>query len=150
MNNIRSILVAILCMVLYSFISTSCDKDESSLDSTIDMKLVGIWEAIEMISEYQEDTVTYTESQLDSIGLVWTFKIKVNGTLEQTTNLSGPLVTFPGKWKTSADQLTMILTGPDGDQGTLVYEYAIDGNILNLSWTLQNGTKFYAKFTRQE
>jgi hypothetical protein len=149
MNNLRSILVAILCMVLCSLISQGCNKDESSSEPAGDMKLAGTWKVTKTSSEYQGETETYTESQLDSIGLVWTFKIKDDGTVEQTTNLSGPLITLSGTWKTTATQLTMILTGPTGNPGTLIYEYAIDGNLLKLNWTMPNGTRFSAEFTKQ-
>ena len=143
-------MMAILCIVLCTIIITGCDKDESLAEPPDDMTLVGIWKVTEVSSEYQGETITYIQSQLDSMGLVWIFNIKDNGTIEQTTNLSGPLVTFPGTWKTTADQLSMTLTGPDGDPGTLVYEYAVDGNLLMLQWALPNGgTKFYAVFTKQ-
>ena len=56
---------------------------------------------------------------------------------------------MPGTWSTSANQLTMILTGPTGESATLVYEYAIDGNLLKLNWEIPAGTKFYAEFTKQ-
>ena len=63
--------------------------------------------------------------------------------------MSGPLVTMPGTWSTSSNQLTMILIGPSGEPGTLVYEYEIDDNILKLDWELSGGTKLYAEFTKQ-
>ncbi len=63
--------------------------------------------------------------------------------------MSGPLVTMPGTWSTSANQLTTILTGPTGGTGTVVYEYAIDGNILELNWQIPAGSEFYAEFTKQ-
>jgi hypothetical protein len=55
-----------------------------------------------------------------------------------------------GTWEASANQLTMNLTGPGGEDGTMVYDYAIDGNILKLIWSIPSGTKFYTEFTRQE
>jgi hypothetical protein len=150
MKNFGLVSVAILFMAPFFLFTSSCDKDESTAGPTSDMTLAGIWEATKMIWEYQGETGTYTENQLDSLGLVWTFNIKEDGTMEQTTNISGPLVTFQGTWEASANQLTMNLTGPGGEEGTMVYEYAIDGNILKLSWSIPSGTKFYTEFTRQE
>ncbi len=113
------------------------------------MALAGNWKLTKMSSEYQGETETFTESQLDSLGLVWTYKIEDDGTIEQTTNISGTLITMQGTWETSANKLTLILTGPTGGSGTLVYEYLIDGNILKLNWDIPAGTKFYAEFTKQ-
>ncbi|MBN1791503.1 MAG: lipocalin family protein [Bacteroidales bacterium] len=138
------------CLVVLSLITISCDKEEDNTYPARDMALVGLWKITASTAIYQGDTISYSERQLDSLDVVWIFKIKDNGTIEQTTNMSGPLVTFPGTWKTAADQLTMTLTGPDGDLGTLTYEYAIDGNLLMLQWALPNGgTKYCAGFTKQ-
>ena len=150
MKNFRPVKVAVLLMALFYLFTSSCDKDESTAGPTSDATLVGIWKVTRTIWEYQGETGTYTENQLDSLGLVWTFNIKVDGTMEQTTNISGPLVTFQGTWVASANQLTMNLTGPGGEEGTMVYDYVIDGNILKLIWSIPSGTKFYTEFTRQE
>jgi len=150
MIHFRLVKAAIPCIVLFFLILQGCDKDESSAERENDMTLVAVWEVTKISSEYQGDIVTYTESQLDSIGFVWIFNIKDDGNIEQTTNIDGPLVTFQGTWETSVNQLTMNLTGPGGEDGTMVYEYAVDENILKLDWSLQAGTKFYAEFTSQE
>ncbi len=42
-----------------------------------------------MSSEYQGVTDILTESQIDSMGLVWTLKMDDDGIIEQTTNMSG-------------------------------------------------------------
>ncbi len=149
MINYRLVIVATLCMALFSISSGGCSRSESPTEPKSDMALVGNWKLTKMSSEYQGETETLTESQLDSMGMVWTFKIENDGTIDQTTNISGPIVTMPGTWSTSTNQLTMSLTGPSGEIGTLVYEYVIDGNILKLNWELPAGTKFYAEFTKQ-
>jgi hypothetical protein len=114
------------------------------------MSLVGTWELTRTISEYQGESETLTESQLDSMGLIWAYKIEDDGTIELTTNLDGTLITLSGTWSTSANQLTMMLTGPSGESPTpIVYEYVIDGNILKLNWELPSGVKIYAEFTKQ-
>ena len=102
-----------------------------------------------MVSEYQGETETFTESQLDSMGLIWNLKIENDGTAEQITNISGPTLTMPGTWSTTANQLTLVLMTPSGESGKMVYEYLIDGNILILNWEIPAGTKFNAEFTKQ-
>jgi hypothetical protein len=92
---------------------------------------------------------TLTESQLDSLGIVWTLVIQDDGTAEQITNLSGPMITMPGTWETSANHLTLELIGPSGDPTTMVYDYDIDGEILALEGTIGIDTENYAEFTRQ-
>ncbi|MCK4559273.1 MAG: lipocalin family protein [Calditrichia bacterium] len=149
MSNFRVIKVAILFALIFSFLSGGCSKDENPTEAKNDLALVGYWELTKMSSEYQGVADTLTESQIDSMGLVWTLKIEDDGTIEQTTNMSGPLVTMSGTWSTSANQLTTILTGPTGGTGTVVYEYAIDENILKLNWEIPAGTKFYAEFIKQ-
>ncbi|MBN2214899.1 MAG: lipocalin family protein [Bacteroidales bacterium] len=150
MNIFKPITAAILCIVLFSLLTQGCNKDENTEEPGNDMALVGRWKITEVSWKNHEETGTYSEHQLDSIGLVWTFNIKDDGTAEQTTNISGPLVTFQGTWDTSANQLTLNLTGPGGEDGKMIYEYAIHGNILKLDWSLPAGTKYHAEFTRQE
>ncbi|MBA7542004.1 hypothetical protein ES705_34320 [subsurface metagenome] len=149
MSNFRVSIVAILLAVILYLLSGGCSKDESPTEPQSNMALVGNWKLTKMSSEFQGVTDTFTESQLDSVGIVRTFKIEDDETVEQTTNLSGPLVTMSGTWSTSTNQFTMILTGPTGETGTLVYEYVIDGNILKLNWEIPVGTKLYAEFTKQ-
>ncbi|MCK5050651.1 MAG: lipocalin family protein [Candidatus Cloacimonetes bacterium] len=149
MNNSRLVLVVVLCMALFPILSVSCSKDNSPTGPGHDLALVGFWKLTLMSSEDQGETVTYTEAQLDSMGVVWTYEIEDDGTIEQITNISGPLISMPGTWSTSSNQLTLILTDPSGEPGTLVYEYEIDGDILKLEWELTSGTKYYAEFTKQ-
>ena len=83
------------------------------------------------------------------MGMVWTFRFEGDGSMEQVTNIGGPLITMPGTWNTSTDQLTMTLTGPTGGQGQMAYQYSIDENILELIWSLPAGPDFVAEFTKQ-
>jgi hypothetical protein len=127
------LLVLGILVFIFALLSGGCSKDENPTEAKNDLALVGYWELTKMSSEYQGVTDTLTESQIDSMGLVWTLKI----------------VTMSGTWSTSANQLTMTLTGPTGETVTLVYEYAIDGNILKLNWEIPAGPKFYAELTKQ-
>ncbi len=140
-----------ILILLTAITLLTCSKDsKTSTGPENDMALVGTWELTKTISEYQGETEILTESQIDSIGLVWAYKIEDDGTIELTTNLDGSLVTLQGTWSTSANQLTMMLTGPSGESpDPLVFEYLIDGNILQLNWDIPSGAKFYAEFTRQ-
>ena len=149
MSNFRVIKVAILFALFFSLLSEGCKKDNNPIQSQSEMPLVGNWKLTKMISEYQGMSETLTESQLDSMGLVWTFKVENDGSIQQTTNISGQLITMTGKWSTSGTQLTIILKGPTGEYGTIVYDYVIEGNILKLHWEIQAGTKYYAEFTKQ-
>ena len=149
MSYFRKIKLAILFVLIFSFLSGGCSKDENPIEAKSDPRLAGIWEITKMTYEYQGVTETLTESQLDSMDFVWTFTIEDDGTIEQTTNISGPLLTMPGTGSSSANQLTLNLTGPTGKTGTIIYEYAVDGNILKLNWEIPAGTKFAAEFTKQ-
>ncbi|MBC8186025.1 lipocalin family protein [candidate division KSB1 bacterium] len=148
MNNQKIIFVACLCFLLFTLFFSACEKDSPTKPKD-DMSLVGTWDVSLMGYEHQAETITYTESQLDSMGIIWTLKFEEDGTAEQTTNMSGPLVTFPGTWSTSGENLTMILTATSGETATLVYKYAIDGNILKINWSIPAGTEFEAEFTKQ-
>ena len=148
MNNQKTIFAAMQCLLVYALFFIACGKDSPTKPND-DQMLVGSWDVSKMISEYGGEIDTLTASQLDSMGLVWTLKMNEDGTAEQTTNLSGPLLTFPGTWSVSANKLTLNLIGPNGENGKMVYEFAVDGNILKLSWELLAGAKLYAEFTKQ-
>jgi len=148
MNKAKTIIVPILSALIFLLILIACE-DNSPAKTEDDLGLVGSWEVTKMSSEYQGETVTYTESQLDSIGLIWTLDIEEPGTVVQTTNMSSPIVSMPGTWKTSGNKLTLNLTAPNGEVGEMVYQYAIDGNILKLNWKMPVGTELYAEFTKQ-
>ena len=113
-----------------------------------DMGLIGTWHITKMTSIFQGSTEVFTESQLDSLGIVWEYKFENELSVELTTNIDGPVVIMPGTWSTSDNQLTMILAGPSGTPGTLVFEYLIEGNILKLDWNA-NETNYLAEFTKQ-
>lgn len=148
MNNLRLVNVVILCMVLFSFLSVGCDKDKSPTKPSNDMALVGTWKLTKSSWTNPGSSGTYTESQLNSMGIVWTFTIEDDGTFEWTTNISGTLVTISGTWSTSANQLTWTLKGPNDEVVPMTFYYAIEGNILKLYWE-REGAKYYNEFTKQ-
>lgn len=121
MSNLIVIKVAILFALFFSLFSGGCSKDESPTEPKRDIALVGTWEIAKFSIESPSETVTYTKSQLNEMGSVWTLEIKDGGTFEQTGNMSesGTLETQTGTWSTSANQLTMTFeTG--AETGTIV------------------------------
>ena len=148
MNNLRLVNVVILCMVLFSFLSVGCDKDKSPTKPSNDMALVGTWKITKMSWTNPGSSGTYTESQLDAMGIVWTFTIEDDGTVEWTTNISGTLVTISCTWSTSANKLTITPKELNYEVGPMTFNYAIEGNILKLNWEREGG-KHYAEFTKQ-
>ena len=113
------------------------------------MELVGDWKVTTWTTVVDGEAETLSESQLDSLGIAWTLGTEDDGTAEQITNLSGPMITMPGTWETSANQLTLELIGPSGDPTAMVYDYNVDGEILALEWTIGIDTENHAEFTRQ-
>ena len=148
MNNRKTIFIAMLCLLVFTLFFSACEKDSPTKPKE-EVTLVGTWKVSKMSWTSSSESGTYTESQLDSMGLVLTYKLKEDSTMELITNIDGPLMTLTGTWSTSGNQLTMTSKGPNGEIGTLVNEYAIDGNILKLNWQISAGTKYYAEFTKQ-
>ena len=149
MGDLRALKAAVLFVLILSLFSGGCGKDETPAGPASDTALVGNWKLTQTFSEYQGAVESLTESQLDSMDVVWTLRIENNGTVEQTTNLSGSLATMPGTWSASANQLTLVLTHPSGERGRLVYEYIIAGNRLKLNWAMPTGAKLSAEFAKR-
>ena len=148
---IRRGLLALLCIVLFSLVSGSCGEDGGPTGPTgpsRDMALVGFWR-LTTSSWTNGETGSYSEAQLDSMGMIWTLDMRTDGTAEQTTNIGGPLLAFPGTWETSGGQLTLILEGPSGETGPMIYTYSVDVTTLILDWSLEAGMMFSAEFTKQ-
>jgi hypothetical protein len=72
-----------------------------------------------------------------------------NGAVVQTTNISGPVIEMPGKWEASDTQLTLELLGPNGETGSMVYNYSFEDNVLVLNWKQNGGWGHTASFTGQ-
>jgi hypothetical protein len=81
MSNFREIRAAILFVLIFSFLSGGCSKDENPIEAKSDPLLAGVWKVTKMSSEYQGMTETLTENQLDSMGTVWTFIIEDDGNI---------------------------------------------------------------------
>ena len=149
MNNYKLAVTVLTFIILSSLFTVSCSKDDSPTEPQNDMALVGDWELSLMRSIEAADTTILDQSELDSMGLIWNLEFKDDLTMEQVTNMSGPIVTMPGTWETSGNQLSITLTGPSDETSTLTYAYAVDGNLMSLDWQLPSGTEFYSEFTRQ-
>jgi len=149
MINLKLINVFKVCVVSIFIILSGCKDNKNPAGPDKENPLAGTWMISHMRTEYQGNIETFTKAQLDSMGLIWSLSFE-DDVVEQTTNISGPIVIIPGTWETSDEQLTLTLTGPTSGISTLIYEYSIDGNILKLNWQLPAGTKFYAEFSKQQ
>jgi len=145
----KPIPVILVTLALSSIWAMGCSEDEGPAEPKKEPDVVGIWALSKMHSEYEGGAETLSQSQIDSMGVIWILKMNSNGTAEQTTNISGATMTMPGTWKTEGDKLTLVLIGPTGEPGTLEFDYVIEGNTLKLDWSIQAGTKYNAEFTRQ-
>lgn len=125
----------------------SCSKSSTKVeDSPV---LTGTWDISKMTWSDGGTVGTYTQSQLESLGLIWTLKFEENGSALQTTNLSGDLINMPGSWETDSGTLKLILTAPTGETGIMEYEYVLLENLLKLNWQFPAGTTYGAEFSRQ-
>lgn len=137
-----------LLTILLFFLTVVFSCSDNSTGPADSNPLVGTWNISTMITIYEGEIETFNESQLKEIGVIWTLIIKDDDTIEQITNLSGPLITMPGTWSASENQIVIILKGPTGTSGTMVYNYKIEDDILNLNWQIPAGTEFFAEFTK--
>jgi len=145
----RLAIAIFMCMAIGSLLVGCGNDDSGPTGPALDLGLVGDWKVTEWTTEIDGEAETLTESQLDSLGIVWTLSMEDDGTAEQITNLSGPMITMPGTWETSSNQLTLELIGPSDDPTTMVYDYNLDGDILALEWTIGVSTENHAEFTKQ-
>jgi len=136
-------------MAIFSLLVGCGDDDSSPTEPTRDMELVGDWKVTTWTTVADGEAVTLSESQLDSLGIAWTLGIEENGTVEQITNISGPMLTMTGTWETSGNHLTLELIGPSDDPTAMVYDYNIDGDTLALEWTIGIDTENHAEFRKQ-
>lgn len=138
------------CVVILLFIMTllfSCSDNSTEAEDV--NPIIGTWDVSKMTSIYEGVTETYDSDQLAQMELVWTLKFQEDSTAEQITNISGPLLSMPGTWLTSDNQLTLALLGPTGTIGTIVYEYIVNADLLKLNWQMPNGRLNTAEFTKQ-
>jgi hypothetical protein len=143
---------ALLIVFLFSVLFMSCKKDDDPAGDFPPQDippLAGTWEITKMTFTFQGVTEVMTEAQLDSLGIIWIYLFDKDYTMELTTNISGPVVMMPGTWSTTGDQLTTIVTAPDGSPGTVVYKYTITGNLLTLKWDIPSGSIYEGEFTKQ-
>ncbi len=149
MSNWRVIIIVALCVLLSCLLLGAC-KDGDLLEPERDTALAGTWDITKMSYVSADETVTYTESDLNEMGSVWTLQMEDDGTLEQTSNMSGSdsLETQTGTWcSTSADQFSITFTALSI---TILYEYTIDGIILELTRENPAGNmRIDAEFTKQ-
>ena len=136
-----------ICLLSISIILTGCKDEKNPAGPEIDKSVTGTWSVSYWSWESQGQTGSYNKTQLDSIGIIWVLEFEEDASVTQTTNISGPLIAMPGTWETSGNQLSMTLTVPSGGEGTMVYEYALIDNKLNLSWQNESGVH-HAEFSQ--
>lgn len=148
MKNIIQLFYLIISLTLFAFL-TSCSDDDNPTEPNTNNQLIGTWKISKMIFTSPVESGVYSESQLDSLGLIWNLTFNSDKTAEQVTNLSGPLTTQSGKWSISGDELILILNSPTGNEvGTMKYLYALQSGLLELSWELPEASKFVAEFKK--
>lgn len=102
------IILAIAVILL--FVSNACNsEDENPTEPNNNSELVGQWKISKMISIISSDSVSYSQTELDSQGLIWQLNFNSDNTAEQITNLSGPTTTQTGTWSTNGDILSLSL-----------------------------------------
>ncbi|UCH11322.1 MAG: hypothetical protein JSU61_05380, partial [Fidelibacterota bacterium] len=102
MSSLKTSIVASLGILCCSLFLGACEDNNHSVPQG-DTALIGTWDVIEMSWITTGDTTTYTETQLNGMGAVWTLVLRADGTLEQVSNMSGSgtLDTQTGTWSTS-------------------------------------------------
>ena len=133
--------VLIFLILLFSCNDQSTEPDEMN-------PLIGTWVISKMTSVSLGETEIFDAPQLEEMGVIWCYTFKDDHTVEQITNISGSLLTMPGTWSVSGNQLTLILVGPNGTPGTLEYEYSIENDVLKLNWQIPAGPEFFAEFKK--
>jgi hypothetical protein len=146
MYDIRKFKAFFIICGLLILLFTGCSDKKNPVDANEDQPLLGKWEVNLMSSEFQGTVETFSKNQLDSIGLIWTHEFKEDHSLIQVTNMSGPVRTMPGTWKKQDNVLLLTITGPNGMQGTLSYDYVCEEDVLRLEWEMSNGRKNHAEF----
>ena len=149
-KNINSFILIIIGMVI-TLLFAACSSDENNpTESTNDVDVIGVWKQISMSWTTSYDSGSYSQSQLDSLGIVWELTFNSDNTAVQITNLGGSLTTQTGTWAISGDQLTLTVKAPTTDEfGTICYKCDVENNLLNLCWTISTGTEFSSEFTKQ-
>ena len=149
-NSLYNIVVLLLGIMLILFSNSCSTKDENTTEPKYDSDLVGQWELSKMSWSSQSETGSYSQTQLDSLGIIWNLNFSSDNTAEQITNFSGPLTTQTGTWLNSGNELTLELKAPTTDEvGTMVYNYVVENNLLKLNWILPAGIEFNSEFTKQ-
>jgi len=139
--------IVVICSLFIFFIYCNDDKlTEPENESSF----VGNWKVSSMSWDGPNESGSYDISQLDSLGVIWKLNIESDKSVEQITNLSGPITTQPGSWSTDGNKLTLSLKSPVSEEmGTMIYQYYVENNILKLEWTIASGSIYYsAEFTK--
>ncbi len=113
--------------------------------------LIGTWNIIEFAVISDENSEKMTEDKLKEDGSVWDLFFMEEGKFKQTSNMSGTgtMDSQEGTWKTSDDNLTIVLQ-MDDRKFELNYTFELKKNILVLTRSNPMGTiKIVSKFKKK-
>ncbi len=149
-KNTNSFILLVLGIII-ALLFVACSSDENNpTESTIEADLIGVWKQISMSWTTSYECGCYSQSQLDSLGLVWELTFNSDKSAEQLTNLDDSLTTQTGTWTLSGNVLSLTLKAPTTEEvGTIDYTCVLENNLLNLCWTIPTGTEFSSEFTKK-
>lgn len=146
MKKIRQLLYFVLVLTFLSLI-LMCSDDNNPTEPINDAELVGKWKISKMSWSSSSESGTYSQTQLDSLGLIWQLTFYSDKTAEQMTNIDGPTITQECTWSTKDNVLTLTLKAPYS--GSIDFKFTIAKNILTLDWGIPSGTEYIAEFMKQ-
>ena len=138
-----------LFMVSIIFSIISCKKNNGTPQNTDGNSFVGYWIVSKIISEYNGETEVMMQMELIDKGIIWTWQLSVDSTMEMTTNFNGPLKTWEGRWYYEDQQIGFI-TVENGVAREFIYKGSIQSGKLVLNWKKTNGTKYSADFVKHK
>jgi hypothetical protein len=122
--------------LFFSLISICC-KDDNSTEPQPNNTLIGIWKVSSMSWDGSSESGSYNQDELNNLGIIWNLEFKSDKSAVQITNLSGPVTTQNGTWSIENGKLTLKLKAPNSEEmGTMVYDYQVEGNMLELKWSM--------------
>ncbi len=145
---VLKLLNIVVALFVVGIIFVSC-QDDTPTEVDYETALIGNWSLVKIRWEGQTDKGSYDKMQLDSLGTVWTIRLKSDKTVEQTTNYCCALTNFTGFWYATQYELTLKLKASNSsDTKTITYQFVIENGKLILNWQLTSGTMYYGEFEK--
>ena len=144
-KSLRMVVVILLLAIVFI-----CCKDDNPTEPNYNTALVGSWKISAMNWCNQGKEGSYSQAQLDSVGIVWNLTLRSDKTVEQTSNYCCALSTHTGTWSATEYKFSLMLKDLNSDEVvTTVYWFVIEGNKLVLDWRSATCTIYYFEFTKQ-